>query len=321
MKSKYYYRKYSKLSRMKKLNALLLFMLFFNGIVCAQQDPLFTQYTYNKLLVNPAYAGNKDGLYVTLTNRAQWIGIDGAPNTLTLSAHTLLKNKKVGLGLYIFRVAIGPNVNNGFMGTYAYRLRTQNGYFSFGLQGGLLYFDFDWAEMNLKDPDYLFDPSDVRRITPDVNIGLYYQTERFFAGLSSKHLLENDFGFVQKENNTSFERLVRHFYFMSGTLFPIKDNILFRPSTLVKFVRNAPVQFDINASVLFKDKFMVGASYRTEKAVTVMTDISLTERIRLGLSYDFYFNELQLHNYGSTEIRLVFDLKRKEKQLASVNFF
>lgn len=306
---------------MKKAQLIILFSLFCNVIAFAQQDPLFTQYTFNKLLVNPAYAGSREGLTVTLLNRAQWVNIDGAPNTIVLSAHTATKGKKVGLGAYIVRDAIGPIVTNSLMGTYSFRILMAESVFSFGLQGGLKYFDYNWSLMNVRDADYVYDPSDVRRITPDLNLGIYYQSNRFFAGLSSKQLLENEVGFTQRNEKTSFDKLVRHFFFMSGAVFPMADNIKFRPSTLVKFVSNAPVQIDLNASVLFNRQFMVGVSYRTQNAITAMTEISLTNNIRLGYSYDMYFNELMLYNYGSHEIRIEFDLNMSESKMLTPRYF
>lgn len=297
-------------------------MMLITNLVFAQQDPHFTQYTYNKLLVNPAYAGSKDGYNINIVNRTQWIGIDGAPNTLTMSIHTPLKERRVGLGLNIVRDAVGPSVTNGIWGTYSYRLIAEKSTFSFGIQAGMMFYDFNYSAMNLKDFDYLFDPTSVRRYTPDVNVGLYYQSEKFFAGLSSKHLLENDYGFVIKDNSSSFERLSRHFYALAGTAFPIAEDITLRPSGMVKFVKGAPIQTDINASLFFKTRFMIGASYRTEKAVALMTEIGLTNKIKLGLSYDFYFNELQPQNYGSVEIRLAFHLYNEiEEQLTSLVFF
>ncbi len=304
---------------MKKV--LLLFFLFCNVVVFAQQDALFTQYTFNKLLVNPAYAGSREGLNVTVLNRAQWMNLEGAPNTLTLSAHSSFQERKVGLGFYIFRDEIGPTMNNGFMGTYSYRIFMGSGTFSLGLQAGIKYFDYDWTKMNLRDVDYLFDPQDVQKITPDVNLGLYYQSNRFFVGLSSKQLLENEIGFVEKDGKTSFSKLTRHFYFMSGAVFPMVDKIMFRPSALVKFVKNAPVQLDLNASVLFGRVFMAGLSYRTAKAITLMTEFTLTNSIRLGYSYDYYFSDLRLHNYGSSEIRIEFDLNLFKSRMMTPRYF
>lgn len=304
-----------------KKSIIFHLLIFASVIVFAQQDPLFSQYTYNKLLVNPGYAGSRENLNLTLVNRAQWVSIEGAPNTMTLSAHAAGKNKKVGLGLYLTRDVLGPTVNNVFMGNYSYRILMDESFFAFGLQGGFTYFDFDYASMNLRDWDYMFDPTNIRKVTPDVNIGVYYQSKRFFAGLSSKHLLENDYGFILKDDKTTFNRLARHFYFMTGGVWEMANNIYFRPSSLVKFVRNAPVQVDLNASFLFKNALVIGASYRTEKAMSLMTELAITRGIRLGYSYDIYFNELQLYNYGSNEIRLEFDINIFEPRMVSPRFF
>jgi type IX secretion system PorP/SprF family membrane protein len=317
-KSKYIQFRHT--SFMKK--SIIFHLLFFASvIVFAQQDPLFSQYTYNKLLVNPGYAGSRENLNVTLVNRAQWVSIEGAPNTLTLSAHAAGKNKKVGLGFYLNRDVLGPTVNNIFMANYSYRILMNESFFAFGLQGGITYFDFDYAAMNLRDADYMFDPTFIRKVTPDVNVGVYYQSKQFFAGLSSKHLLENDYGFILQDDKTTFNRLARHFYFMTGGVWEFAENLYLRPSTLVKFVRNAPVQIDLNASVMFKKAFMIGASFRTEKAMSIMAELAITTGIRLGYSYDIYFNELQLYNYGSNEIRLEFDINVFEPRMVTPRFF
>ena len=305
---------------MKRIIIFNIFLLI-SVVAFSQQDPLFSQYTFNKLLVNPGYAGSRDGLNITLVNRAQWVSIEGAPNTLTLSAHAAGKNNRVGLGFYLNRDVLGPTVNNSFMGTYSYKILMDNSFFAFGLQGGINYFDYDYSQMNLRDDDYLFDPSNIKKVTPDVNFGVYYQTPKFFAGLSSKHLLENDYGFVFKNDKTSFTRLTRHFYFMTGAVWELAENIRFRPSTLIKFASGAPLQIDINGSFLFKNSFLIGASFRTEKALAVMAELALTEAIRLGYSYDVYFNELQLHNYGSHEIRLAFDINIFEPRMITPRYF
>jgi type IX secretion system PorP/SprF family membrane protein len=296
---------------MKKL--LLVFLLFNSVFVFAQQDPLFTQYMFNKLVVNPAYAGSQEMATIDLLNRYQWVGIEGAPKTLTLSAHTVTDNNKVGLGIYVYRDELGPTVDQGVMGTYAYRIETQRGYISMGIQGGFKYFDYDWNIINTQYPDELFLPQEVRKITPDFNVGFYYQTNRFFAGISSKQLLENEFGVAKVDGKNTFSRLSRHFYVMSGFALPINDKIVFRPSALIKYVQNSPVQADFNASFLFSDIFWVGASFRFDKAVTFLTEFSLTKNIRLGYSFDLYVNELQFYNKGSHEIRLGFDFVNKTR--------
>lgn len=304
---------------MKKI--FLAIILFCNLSVMAQQDPLFSQYMFNKLLVNPGYAGSTETFSVDLLSRYQWVGIEGAPRTITLAAQTLV-GENVGLGGYVYRDELGPTINQGAMATYSYRVMTRHGWLSFGIQGGFKYFDFDWNAITTQNPDHMFDPQDVRQFTPDVNLGVYYYTPRFFAGLSSKQLLENEYGsFTTTTGSSSFSLLSRHFYLMTGMAFPLNDKMVFRPSVMGKYVHNAPVQFDFNASLLFSDIFWIGAAYRTEKAVVFLTEFTIAKGIRLGYSFDLYLNELQLHNNGSHEIRLGFDIKQKGDRMKTPRYF
>lgn len=304
---------------MKKI--ILVFFLFCNLTVYSQQDPLFTQYMFNKLLVNPAYAGSKEVFTIDMLNRTQWVNIDGAPETFTISAHTAMRNKNVGLGIYLYRDVLGPTNTQGMMGTYSYRIYMGSSSLAFGLQFGLSYFDFNWAAMNLKDQDYLFDPQDIRRVTPDANFGIYYQSNRMFFGVSSKQLLQNDFGYAVKDGKSSFSKLTRHFYLMGGLAMPLDDKIVFRPSMMAKYTPNAPLQIDLNASILFGNVFWVGASYRSAKAISFMTEFKISDRLKLGYSYDMYLNELQPFNYGSHEIRLGFEFPLYESRMRTPRYF
>jgi len=150
---------------MKKI--FFLIILLYNLSAYGQQDQLFTQYMFNKLVVNPAYAGTQENLKIDILDRYQWLGIDGSPRTITIGAHTPLRNNKIGLGFYIYRDALGPSINQGFMATYAYHIRTMNGHFSFGIQFGFKHFSFDWASIRAKDPDILFMPQELQKIYPD----------------------------------------------------------------------------------------------------------------------------------------------------------
>ena len=304
---------------MKKI--ILLFLMFCGGAVFAQQDPLFTQYMFNKLLVNPAYAGSKEVLTIDVLDRRQWVNIDGAPNTLTVSAHTALRNKKVGLGVYAYRDALGATSTQSLMATYAYRIYMERSSLAFGLQFGLDYFDFNWNKLVLRNPDPSFDAQDVRRITPDANFGIYYQSHVFYLGLSSKQLLANGFSKIIGDGKSTFSKLTQHFYMMGGYALPIKDKVVFRPSIMAKYTPHTPLQFDFNTSILFGNVFWVGASYRTAKAITILTEFKIAERIKLGYSYDLYLNELQPFNYGSHEIRIGFELPIFETKMHTPRYF
>jgi type IX secretion system PorP/SprF family membrane protein len=307
-------------SIMKKVVIFILLAISFSAY--SQQDPLFTQYMFNKLVVNPAYAGSNEILNIDVVNRDQWTGIKGAPNTFTFGAHMATRNRKIGLGLYGYRDELGPTVNQGIMATYSYRLLFENSSLSFGLQGGIKYFDYDWAQMVVIDPDYLFLPQDIHRVTPDFNLGIYYQSLQFFGGLSSKQILENEYGKITDSNgNSSFSRLLRHFYLMTGAIFPLSEKIDFRPSLMAKYVKNSPLQVDFNASVLFNNIFWVGVSYRTKNAAAFLAEFRITDWMRLGYSYDIYMNELQSFNYGSHEIRLGFDLDIYHTRMKTPRYF
>jgi type IX secretion system PorP/SprF family membrane protein len=305
---------------MKKL--ILGFILFCSLTSYAQQDPLFTQYMFNKLVVNPAYAGSREDFNIDLLNRIQWVGIGGAPETFTLSANTAMRNKHVGLGIYFYRDALGLQIDQGVMATYAYRIYFAKSSLAFGLQFGFDYFDLDWDAYHTQYPDPAFDPQDIKRVTPDANFGIYWQSNRVYAGVSSKQLLQNKSGVnTDASGNSTYSKLKRHFYLMGGFALPLDEKIIFRPSMMVKYTHNAPVQVDLNASVLFADVFWIGASFRTGNAVTFLTEFRITPRFKVGYSYDIYTNELLNYNNGSHEIRLGFEFPLYESRMRTPRYF
>lgn len=305
---------------MKKIIPILLLLLASSAF--AQQDPLFSQYMFNKLALNPAYAGSREALTVDVLGRDQWEGIAGAPKTLSASIHSPLRNPHLGLGANVYCDAIGNSVYSGALATFAYRIIFPQGKLSFGIQAGYKYVDFDWSQMELVDTeDQAFLGQESKKAVPDANFGIYYYTSRYFVGFSSKQLLQNQMAEVVVDGKSEFTKLLRHFYGMAGAAFPIADNVVFRPSILAKFVQNAPPQLDINASLLFANTFWIGASYRTEKAVSLMTELNISQNIRLGYSYDIWFNELRSQNRGSHEIRLGFDFDIFQSRMHTPRYF
>lgn len=306
---------------MKKLLPVLL-IVFSATVSMAQQDPLFSQYMFNKLALNPAYAGSKEILTLDALYRYQWVSIEGAPQTLSASIHSPLQNPHIGLGLNVYQDAIGPTVTQGALATFAYRILFPDAKLSFGLQAGVKYADILWSRINpyqLEDP--LLKTYIKNKAVPDANFGIYYYSKKYYLGFSSKQLLQNQMSIVQVNGKDEFTKLLRHFYGMAGAAFPLSEGLVFRPGLLVKFVQNAPPQMDLNASFLFSNTFWLGASYRTEKAISLMTEFNLTENLRLGYSYDLWFNELQAHNKGSHEVRLGFDFDILKKRMLTPRYF
>jgi type IX secretion system PorP/SprF family membrane protein len=306
---------------MKKFLTLLL-IAFSVQAVYSQQDPLLSQFMFNKLAFNPAYAGSREILTVDAIYRNQWVGIDGAPKTLNLSVHTPLRNPHIGLGMYIYDFSVGPSVDQGVMATFAYRIIFPTGKLSFGLQGGIKYYDIDWSQITTADPgDPMLLGQLKQKVHPDANFGIYYYTNRFYVGFSSKQLLQNQVALMQTADKESFSKLTRHFYGMAGIALPLSEKVIFRPSALFKYVNNAPAQLDVNASFLFVDTFWVGVSYRTEKAVSFLTEFNVSKNLRLGYAYDLWFNELQNYNKGSHEIRLSLDLDVLKNRMLTPRYF
>ena len=301
-------------------NLLTAILILTAASLSAQQDALFSQYMFNKLAVNPGYAGSRELLTADLLYRYQWVNIEGAPKTVSASIHSPLNNPHVALGFNLSNDKIGPLSNTSAMATFAYRIIFQKSKLSFGIQGGIKSSDILWNEFKAIDDNepFLDMASQLeKKIVPDANFGVYYYSERFYAGISSRQLLQNQSLMVKDSlGNTQFTKLLTHFYGMSGAAIPLGENVIFRPSILAKFVNNAPPQLDVNASFLFANTLWLGASYRTEKAVSIMTEINIAQNFRIGYSYDIWFNELQAFNKGSHEIRLSFDINVHKRMLS-----
>ncbi len=303
-------------TRMKKLLPILLILI--SGSLFAQQDALFSQYMFNKLAVNPGYAGSRELLSADILYRYQWVNINGAPKTLSASIHSPMNNPKLALGFNMYNDKIGPMSYTGALATFAYRIVFPKGKLSFGLQAGFKNSGIIWNMIKTYDENdpFLLYPV-KKKVVPDANFGVYYYTEKFFAGLSSKQLLQNQSLVVQDSltGTTQFTKLLTHFYGMTGLAIPLGDNVIFRPSLLAKFVKNAPPQLDLNASFLLANTLWIGASYRTEKAISLIAEVNIAQNLRVGYSYDIWLNELKIYNKGSHEFRMSYDFNINKRIL------
>ena len=305
---------------MKRL--IIIFMLVSGGCVFAQQDALYSQYMFNQLVLNPGYTGARDALTVTMVHRHQWAGMDGAPRTYSLTVHSPIGNEHVAVGGFLYSDELGPMRDMGGYGSFAYRIFLDKSKISFGIQAGIRKYDIDWAMLNFQQSgDIILNGQIANTAIPDANFGIYWYSDQFFVGLSSKHLLQNKYAEVVLDENTVYSTLLRHFYAMGGVAIPISDNIVLRPSTLIKYTQHAPLQVDINISALFNDFIWVGASYRTKQAVVAILECNVTDQIRIGYSYDLMFNELRIYNKGSHEIMIGFDIGRGDSRMLSPRFF
>ncbi len=308
-------------SRLSLLTFFLLSLVLLpSSLVFGQQDALFSQYMYTKLEFNPAYAGSRDALSVDMLTRFQWVGVDGAPRTICLTAHAPLRNPHIGLGVYLYRDELGPTVDYNVMASFAYRILFPSSKLAFGISAGIKYYNIDWNALHPRDPgDQLLVNDASNRVVPDVDFGIYYSHIRYYAGISVKHLLQNQLvvSVTAPNDDVSFTRLRSNFYGIAGGSIPLTDRFLFLPSVLVKYVTNAPIQADINVRFLLLDILTLGAGYRTNNAIGIMVGVDVGIGFSVGYSYDIWFNSLRSHNSGSHEIRISYetDLFKRTRML------
>jgi type IX secretion system PorP/SprF family membrane protein len=311
--------------KMKFSICVFLFMLGYGAI--AQQDAQYTQYMYNTVAINPAYAGNRGMLSAVLLHRSQWVGLDGAPETQSLSVHSPIGFGKVGLGLSVVNDQIGPANETYFNGDISYTIDTgYNSKLSFGLKLGGHVLDVNFAELTLNDTgDAVFQENIDNRLQPNIGTGVYFHTDKFYAGLSAPNLLRNEH--FEESNNTNTVSFVAreriHYYLTSGYVFDINPNLKFKPSTMIKAVSGAPLQVDVTANFLISEKLTLGAAYRLDAAVSGLLGYQVSDQFQIGLAYDRETTELgnTTYNDGSYEVFLRFELFNEYDRLLTPRFF
>ncbi len=301
----------------------------------AQQDPQYTQYMYNTQVVNPGYAGSRDALSLGLLYRTQWVGLDGAPKTITFTGDTPIGSlDNMGLGLSIVRDEIGPAVESNVVVDFSYSINTSSSAIvSFGVKAGLDLLDVDFNKLDIPEEGQgdVFENNIDNKLQGQIGAGVYYYTEKFYAGLSvpnfltTKHFDESDIdniignpsGFAGE--TTAAERL--HYFLIAGYVFDLNENLKFKPATLVKAVSGSPLQVDVSANFLINDKFTLGASYRWSAAVSAMVGFQASDEIFIGFGYDYQTTDLETFSDGSYEIMLRFDIFNKPERVLTPRFF
>ncbi|WP_299435647.1 type IX secretion system membrane protein PorP/SprF [uncultured Maribacter sp.] len=295
----------------------------------AQQDAQYTQYMFNTMSVNPAYAGSRGQLSIAALYRAQWVGLDGAPKTQTLNVHSPIRDSKLGYGFSIVNDEIGDGVvqETYFDAVLSYTIDVSlEGKLSFGLKvgGNLLNLDFNGLRNFDVEP---VDADNIEnRFSPNFGLGLYYHTNKFYAGLSAPNLLQTDhFDNSKQDSNTvqflSQERI--NFYFITGYVFDLNGDFKFKPALLTKVVGGAPLQVDFSANFMYNDRFTFGAAYRWDAAVSGMVGFQISDQFMLGLAYDRETTDLggTQFNDGSFEVFLRYELVKSFRRLVSPRFF
>lgn len=307
-----------RIQQFKCITILLLLMLC-NSALWAQQDPQYTQYMYNPININPAYAGSRGVTSIFAVHRAQWVGLDGAPVTNAASLNAPV-GKNVGIGFSFVNDKIGPTDTNVLSGDFSYTLKVNDTYkLAFGIKGSLQLFNVDFTKLNIYDPnDPRFQNNINNELTPNVGTGAYLYSENTYLGLSVPNILQTEH---YEHNDISVAKERFHVYAMGGHVFDLAYNWKFKPAVLAKVVQGAPLQLDLTANVLFNDKFTMGMAYRWDAAVSVLAGIQVTDGLFVGYTYDMETTKLAEYNSGSHEIFMRFELFKKYEKVMNPRFF
>ena len=304
--------------------SLIVLVVFSAVLSHAQQQPMYTQYMFNGLVLNPAYAGSHETFTATAMLRKQWVGIEGAPETQTFSAHSPLdglKNRRrpgspVSLGLILFHDRVAITDQTGLLASYAYRLLLKNGSsLSFGLQGGFSQLRIRYSELELDDP--AFSGGDITQWQPDFGAGIYYQSERFYAGLSSPQMLHSK-SYV---NGTTLS-MAPHYFLSTGYVFDATTTVKIKPSILIKSLSGAVFQYDLNCNIFLNEVLNLGISWRSFESVGTMIQFQFHTRFSLGYAYDIpYGSEVSAMSSGSHEIMVNYRVPKKKVRIINPRFF
>ena len=299
-------------------NIITLFTVLCSIMLYGQQDPQFTQYMFNTLSVNSAYAGSKGHLVVTGIHRSQWVGIDGAPRTQTLSVDTPIR-KNVGLGFSVVNDQIGPMDEFFFDVNFSYTIKASETHLlSFGIKGGARLFNIDWSRGTTQNPDDLFQQNIEDRFFATVGAGIFLRSKRSYLGLSIPNFFR-DIHYDDLVQSIAKERL--HLFLIGGFVFDISNETKLKPAFLLKHVDGAPIIVDLSFNFLLYERLRLGVSYRWDDSFSGLVAFQTNPGLMIGYAYDYTTTELQRFTTGSHELMLRFELKSEDRKLKSPRFF
>lgn len=301
-----------------KLN-IIAFVLLSSYTALSQQLPQFTQYMYNTISINPAYAGSRETLSLVGLHRSQWAGLDGAPTTQTFSIHSPMRNEKVGLGLSFINDELGFENFTYIYGDFSYTINLNaKTKLAFGLKGGFTSYSLDQELRNANPNDpAIYGVED--RWNPNIGAGTFLHTNKWYFGLSAPRILNTD---LNGENNVkALERI--SYYFTGGYVFDLSKSTKFKPAFLVKATNGAPLSYDLTANFLFNEKLWLGGAYRFNEdtgAFGAIADFQVSKQLRIGYAYEYPISDINKFSSGTHEILLMFEVF-KSKRVKSPRYF
>lgn len=291
----------------------------------AQQDSQFTNYMYNTININPAYAGSRGVLSIFGLHRNQWVGLDGAPVTNTFSLNAPINNSNIGIGFSIVNDRIGPSDENNISVDVSYSIKTSEKYkLSFGIKGTANLLNVDFTKLNIYNPgDNLAQYNVDNKFSPNVGAGVYFHSDKTYFGFSVPNMLETKH-FDKDQTSFSAESVASermHYYFIAGHVIDLNTSIKFKPALLTKIVNGAPLQLDMSANFLINNKFTAGLAYRWDAAFSALAGFQISDSWFIGYGYDMEVTKLANYNSGSHEIFLRYELFKNYDKVVSPRFF
>ena len=285
----------------------------------AQQDAQFTQYMYNTININPAYAGSRGVLSIFALHRTQWVGLEGAPVTNTISINTPFNGTNLGLGVSLVNDKIGPTIENTFSADLSYTIHTSETFkLSFGIKATANLFDLDITKL---DPVNISDPAlqNIKnKFSPNIGGGIYLHSNKAYIGLSAPNFIETN---RYNVNEVVILKEKMHYYLIAGYVFDLSDSVKFKPALLTKIVEGAPLQVDISGNFMINEKFVAGIAYRWSAALSAMVGFQVSNCFQIGYGYDNETNNLDHYNSGSHEIFLRYELFNNISKMTTPRFF
>ncbi len=303
----------------KIVSLVILVTSSFSGF--SQQDPLFTQYMFNTLSINPAYAGHANVIEANLIHRSQWVNFDGAPRTQSFTIHAPLRKENLGLGGTILNDKNGPSRQTGIFIDASYKVIMHKSSLAFGLKGGVNLYKANLTSLNpLDGTDPLFQADIVNKPLTNFGFGVFWSAERWYLSASLPKLLNNELIDGQTPSfELNDER--RHFFLGAGMVFELNNYVKFKPTILGRLVDGAPPSLDGSASFLFYEKFWAGLTYRTSDAVGMIFQYEINRKLRFGYSYDYIISDLSSFSGASHEVMIGVDLGKPPKGEKSPRYF
>lgn len=291
----------------------------FTGVISyAQQDAQFTQYMYNTINVNPAYAGSRGALSIFALHRTQWVGLDGAPVTNAVSVNTPISGSNLGLGVSLINDKIGPANENTFSADLSYTIPTSETFkLSFGVKGTANLFNLDVTKLDPKDAG---DESlqNYNKFSPNIGAGIYLHSDKAYLGLSIPNFIQTN---RYDDNDVRIFKEKINYYLIGGYVFDLNQDIKFKPAVITKIVEGAPLQIDVSGNFMFSEKFVVGVAYRWSAALSGMVGFQVSDGLYIGYGYDRETTNLKNYNSGSHEIFLRYEIFKNINKITTPRFF